>query len=99
VVDTGLHTRNMSFDEAVELMVREVRLDRRMATGEVRRYTTHHNPTYPSAYLLGKTDIQRLRARWQAKEGELFTLKRFHDMLLSYGSPPVKLVAERMLAI
>jgi uncharacterized protein (DUF885 family) len=99
VVDTGLHTRNMSFDEAVELMVRVVRLDRRMAIGEVRRYTTHHNPTYPSAYLLGKTDIQRLRTRWQAKEGELFTLKRFHDMLLSYGSPPVKLVAERMLAI
>jgi uncharacterized protein (DUF885 family) len=97
VVDSGLHTRAMSFEEAVDLMVDEVHLDRRMAEGEVRRYTTHDNPTYPSAYLLGKTAIHELRRRWQAQEGSDFNLKRFHDTLLSYGSPPVKLIAARML--
>ena len=97
VVDSGLHTRAMPFEEAVDFMVNEVNLDRRMAEGEVRRYTTHDNPTYPSAYLLGKTAIHDLRSRWQAQEGNTYSLKRFHDTLLSYGSPPVKLIAARML--
>jgi uncharacterized protein (DUF885 family) len=97
VVDSGLHTRAMRFEEAVDLMVDEVHLDRRMAEGEVRRYTTHDNPTYPSAYLLGKSAIHDLRSRWQAQEGSSYSLKRFHDTLLSYGSPPVKLIAARML--
>lgn len=97
VVDSGLHTRGMSFDAAVDLMCDAVKLDRRMAAGEVRRYTTFNNPTYPSAYLLGKLAIQTLRSQWQAQQGEAFTLKSFHDRLLSYGSPPVALVAKRML--
>jgi uncharacterized protein (DUF885 family) len=97
VVDSGLHTRSMRFEEAVDLMVNEVHLDRRMAEGEVRRYTTHDNPTYPSAYLLGKTAIHDLRRRWQAQQGSAYSLKSFHDTLLSYGSPPVKLIAARML--
>jgi uncharacterized protein (DUF885 family) len=97
VVDSGLHTRNMSFANAVDLLHREVMLDPHMAEGEVRRYTTHNNPTYPSAYLLGKTAIHDLRTRWQAQQGDAFSLQRFHDTLLSYGSPPVKLVAERMM--
>jgi uncharacterized protein (DUF885 family) len=63
----------------------------------VRRYTTHDNPTYPSAYLLGKTAIQDLRRRWQIQQGDTYSLKSFHDTLLSYGSPPVKLIAARML--
>ncbi len=97
VVDSGLHTRAMRFEEAVDFMVNEVHLDRRMAEGEVRRYTTHDNPTYPSAYLLGKTAIHDLRRRWQAQQGDAYSLKSFHDTLLSYGSPPVKLIAARML--
>jgi len=96
VVDSGLHTRGMQFAEAVDLLHREVLLDLHMAEGEVRRYTTHNNPTYPSAYLLGKTAIQEVRARWQQQQHSAFTHQIFHDRLLSYGSPPVKLVAERM---
>lgn len=98
VVDSGLHTRGMSFDEAVALLRDEVQLDTHMAEGEVRRYTTHNNPTYPSSYLVGKTLIQDLREQWRRQEGDAYTLKRFHDTLLSYGSPPVKLIAGRMLA-
>jgi uncharacterized protein (DUF885 family) len=96
VVDTGLHTRGMRFEEAVDLLHREVLLDPHMAEGEVRRYTTHNNPTYPSAYLLGKTAIQELRARWQRQQGSAYTQQAFHDRLLSYGSPPVRLVAGMM---
>lgn len=97
VVDSGLHTRGMTFDQAVDLMVDEVHLDRRMAEGEVRRYTTHNNPTYPSAYLLGKTAIHELRDQWRAQQGQAYSLKGFHDTLMSYGSPPIRLIAERMV--
>jgi len=96
VIDTGLHTRDMSFDEAVNLLREEVCLDTHMAEGEVRRYTTHNNPTYPSSYLVGKMLIQKLREEW--RQGQAYSLKAFHDRLLSYGSPPVKLIAERMLS-
>jgi hypothetical protein len=97
VIDTGLHTRNMSFEEAVALLRDQVALDTHMAEGEVRRYTTHNNPTYPSSYLVGKVLIQELRAKWREQQGDRYSLKAFHDTLLSYGSPPVRLVAERML--
>lgn len=98
VIDTGLHTRDMAFDEAVALLRDEVSMLTHMAEGEVRRYTTHNNPTYPSSYLVGKTLIQTLRAQWREKMGAAYSLKAFHDKLLSYGSPPVKLIAERMLS-
>ncbi len=97
VIDTGLHTRHMSFEEAVALLRDHVALDTHMAEGEVRRYTTHNNPTYPSSYLVGKTLIQQLREEWRQQQGSAYSLKAFHDTLLSYGSPPVKLIAERML--
>lgn len=98
VVDSGLHTRNLSFDEAVKMLVEEVSLDPHMAEGEVRRYTGHRNPTYPSSYLVGKTQIQALREKWRIQQGSNYSLKAFHDKLLSYGSPPVKLIADRMLS-
>lgn len=97
VIDSGLHTRNMPFAVAVALLCDEVHLNRRMAEGEVRRYTTHDNPTYPSAYLLGKTAIHALRRRWLGQPGPQRSLEEFHDQLLSYGSPPLRLVAEAML--
>ena len=97
VIDSGLHTRNMSFDEAVNLLRDEVCLDTHMAEGEVRRYTTHANPTYPSSYLVGKVLIQELREKWRRQQGDSYNLRAFHDQLLSYGSPPVKLIEGMML--
>jgi uncharacterized protein (DUF885 family) len=98
VIDTGLHTRNMTFEEGVRLLQDEVCLDAHMAEGEVRRYCTHLYPTYPSSYLVGKTLIIALREEWRRRQGAAYSLRAFHDRLLSYGSPPVALVAERMLA-
>jgi uncharacterized protein (DUF885 family) len=47
---------------------------------------------------VGKTLIQTLREQWQERQGSSYSLKAFHDHLLSYGSPPVRLIAERMLS-
>ena len=92
VIDTGLHTRNMSFAEATRLLEEEVALDRHMAEGEITRYIRYNNPTYPSSYLMGRTAIHDLRARC----GTEISLRDFHDRLLSYGSVPLSFLAEEL---
>lgn len=96
VIDTGLHTRGLSFEDAVALLVEHAGMDRHMAAGEVRRYTRHDNPTYPSSYVLGKDAFHALREQWRERTGPGFTYRDFHDRVLSYGSPPVSLVATAM---
>lgn len=92
VIDTGLHTRNMSLAEATRLLEEEVALDRHMAEGEITRYIRYNNPTYPSSYLMGRTAIHDLRARC----GSGVSLRSFHDRLLSYGSVPLSFLAEEL---
>ena len=95
VVDTGLHTRGMSVQEAADVLEQEVCLDRHMAEGEIMRYVRHDNPTYPSSYLLGRTAIHELRQRAIPGASVGSDLRSFHDKLLSYGSIPVALIAEQ----
>lgn len=92
VIDTGLHTGRLGHEEAVSLLLDRTAMDRRMATGEVDRYTRHDNPTYPSTYVLGRDLFHRLRERF----GEGMPLGRLHDTLLAHGSPPLPLL-ERVL--
>ena len=49
-------------------------------------------------YWLGTRGVHRLRAEMRAREGAAFSLRRFHDRLLSYGAIPVGLIAQLMLA-
>lgn len=95
VVDVGLHARGMSFDEAVSMLRDKVSMEDHMAAGEVRRYTM--TPTYQSSYLLGRTAILKLRDVYKDKLGEQFTLRKFHDRLLSYGNAPITLIHETMI--
>jgi uncharacterized protein (DUF885 family) len=97
VIDVGLHTGTMSFDEAVDLLSVEAGMDRHMAEGEINRYCRHDNATYQSSYLLGKRAIQSLRDELRRREGSSFQLGDFHDRLMSFGSVPVSLIAERLL--
>jgi uncharacterized protein (DUF885 family) len=84
VIDVGLHTHGMTFDEAVKILTDDVHLGRQLALSEVRRYSM--NPTQPLAYLIGREQIFALRERYKAREKEKFTLKRFHTEVLSHGT-------------
>ena len=48
-------------------------------------------------YALGKLQILKLRADFQAQEGANFSLKKFHDELLNHGQLPIRLLRELML--
>ncbi|HEX8283753.1 MAG TPA: DUF885 family protein [Pyrinomonadaceae bacterium] len=94
VVGLRLHTAGMTYPEAVEFFVREGYQARTNAEREARRGTL--DPTY-LVYTLGKMEIMKLRDEWKAQLGDSFRLGDFHDRLLSYGMPPVKILRMAML--
>lgn len=95
IVDIGLHCKGMSFVEAVQWLVQEAHLERANAEAEVRRYTA--SPTQPLSYLTGKQAILQLREEVQRREGNQFSLRRFHDRLLQAGGLPMPLVRKLVL--
>ena len=97
VVDTALHMNEMTFDEAVDFMVKNGNLTPPNAKAEVGRYCSW--PTQASSYLTGMLEIIDIRTRWLAKRGsaDRGALRAFHDAITSTGSIPTSL-AERAIA-
>jgi uncharacterized protein (DUF885 family) len=97
VVDTSLHTKRMTFDEAVDFMVKHGNLTPPNAKAEVGRYCSW--PTQASSYLTGMLEIVDIRTRWLARNGsaDRDALRAFHDAIASTGSIPTSL-AERAIA-
>ena len=97
VVDTSLHTKEMTFDQAVDFMVKNGNLTLPNAKAEVGRYCSW--PTQASSYLTGMLEIIDIRTRWLAKRGsaDRAALRAFHDAITSTGSIPTSL-AERAIA-
>ncbi len=96
LVGLSLHTRGMSYEEGVEFFIREGYQERINAEREARRGTL--DPTY-LVYTLGKIQIMKLREDYRRRVGASFSLGEFHDRLLSYGMPPVKLIRQAMLGV
>ena len=90
VVDVGLHTREMSVDEAVDLLVDRVGFERGLALAEVRRYCAE--PVYQASYALGRRELLRMRQSFFALHGNDDQVPRaFHDAVMSYGGLPPSL--------
>lgn len=94
VIDVGLHTDGMTFEQAVKILVDEVHLEEPLALSEVKRYTM--TPTQPLSYLIGREMIFALRDRYKAREKESFSLKKFHTELLTRGTIAPGLLAREM---
>ena len=90
LLDVGLHTRGMTFSQAVEQFVTELHVDRANAEAEVRRYCAE--PAQPLCYAVGRREILELRQDFHAARATTFTLRAFHDALLRYGGLPVALI-------
>ena len=86
VIDVGLHTGTMSFDDAVRYLVDEAMVERVNATGEVKRYSC--TPTQPMSYLVGKQQILEIRDEVKSRLGKRFNLHDFHKALLGCGTVP-----------
>jgi hypothetical protein len=96
VLDMELQAGELTYDAAVDRAVSVARLEASTARSEVARYTM--TPTQPFSYLVGALELERLRAATQARLGDAFRLRRFHDRVLSYGHMPPTLVARAITA-
>jgi uncharacterized protein (DUF885 family) len=90
VVDVGLHTRGMSFDDAVGFLVDRVHFERANAEAEVRRYCAE--PVYQLSYAVGRRELLSLRSAYRQAHGSAFSLRGFHDAILRFGGLPVSLI-------
>ena len=92
IIDIDLHRGKMSFDEAVDFLVKETGMERPGAVAEVKRYT--YNPAYQLSYLLGKHMIFGLKKDVRKGLGKHYSDRLFHDTILYAGSLPMKYMRE-----
>ena len=95
ILDISVHTKNMSKEDAIELMTREGFQQQAEADGKWKRATL--SQVQLCSYYTGFNEIYELREMIKKKEGVKFSLKAFHEKFLSYGSAPVKYIKELML--
>jgi len=94
IVDIELHQHSWTEEDARQFYEERVGMSPGAAAKEVTR-----NSMFPGAsimYWLGTQGIHDLRRRLKEIEGPEFSLRAFHDKLLSYGSIPVLLIARLM---
>ena len=87
VVDTGLHSKGWTKEQAVAFMKDNSALTDANIDAEVNRYIS--NPGQALAYKLGELKIRELRARAEKSLGTKFDLRRFHDAVLGEGAVPL----------
>jgi uncharacterized protein (DUF885 family) len=90
VVDTGLHAKRWTREQAIAWMVRHTGLPEGDVTAEVERYIV--DPGQACAYKIGQLEILRLRDRARSALGSAFDLREFHDVVLGSGSLPMVLL-------
>ncbi|OQA12304.1 MAG: hypothetical protein BWY64_03951 [bacterium ADurb.Bin363] len=95
IIDVRLHTMGMTIKEAKDFMTDIVLVSPSTARVEVNRYTM--TPTQPLSYMIGQLEIMSLREEYKKLKGDSFTLKDFHDKILSFGSSPIKIIRQMLL--
>jgi hypothetical protein len=84
LVDVRLQTGRYDYEQAVRHLQKAVGFTRARAEADVNWYTAQ--PAVPMSYWLGRLENERLRRRLM--EGRGWSLRRFNDWLLSFGTIP-----------
>lgn len=94
VVDTGLHTKDWSREQAIDYMLANSGMGRSDATAEVERYIA--NPAQALSYKIGALTIQRLRRKAETALGKRFDIRAFHDQVLGSGALPLPVLEAKV---
>lgn len=94
VVDTGLHSKGWTREQAIEYMLANSGMTNIEATSEVERYIAI--PSQALAYKIGALTIQALRAQAEETLGENFDIRGFHEQVLSTGSLPMAVLQAKI---
>ncbi|HEX6862920.1 MAG TPA: DUF885 domain-containing protein [Thermoanaerobaculia bacterium] len=94
VVDTGLHARGWTRQQAIDYYAINSARSEREITNEVDRIIAH--PGSVPVYKIGELKIKELRAYAEKELGSGFDIRAFHDHLLGDGQLPLDLLEKRM---
>ncbi|MBC7168084.1 DUF885 domain-containing protein [Phenylobacterium sp.] len=94
VLDTGIHAKRWSRDQAVEYMRANTLNSERDIQSEVDRYFT--NPGQATSYKIGQLKILELREKAKTAMGPRFDLRDFHEVILEEGALPLDVVEARV---
>ncbi|WP_258905509.1 DUF885 family protein [Actinokineospora sp. UTMC 2448] len=92
VVDTGLHAKGWSREQAVAYLRENTPLSAVDINAEVDRYIAY--PGQALSYMVGRLEIQRIRREAEARLGERFDIRGFHDVVLGNGMLPLSVLDE-----
>ena len=94
VVDTGIHTKHWTREQAIAYMREKTGMGEKEVTAEIERYIV--NPGQACAYKVGMLKIQELRARAQKELGDRFDQREFHETSLKQGALPLEILEEQV---
>ena len=95
IIDAAIHVDGMTEQQAMKLMIEGGFQEEREAAGKwVRAQLTS---AQLSTYFVGYQEHIEMRKAVEKAWGEDFTLRKYHDLALSFGSPPVKYVRALIL--
>lgn len=92
VVDTGMHWKGWSREQAADYMADTIGLARAAVESEIDRYCVW--PAQACGYKIGHLEFVRLREIARAKLGLRFDLRGFHDAVLKGGAMPLEVLAQ-----
>jgi len=94
VVDTGLHAKGWSREQAIEYMLDNSSMAKSSVEAEVERYMAL--PGQALSYKIGQLKILELRATAQRRLGDKFEIKAFHNQVLLDGSLPIAVLEAKI---
>ncbi|MGE3345288.1 MAG: DUF885 family protein [Vicinamibacterales bacterium] len=94
VVDTGLHAKGWSEEQAVQYFMTNSATTEPQARSEVRRYLVL--PGQATSYKIGMIRIQEMRRKAEAALGDRFDIRAFHDTVLGGGALPLTVLEARV---
>ena len=94
ILDQAIHVDGMSRDDALKFMMQTAFQEEGEASGKwIRASVSSAQLPY---YFVGSEEHWATRAEAERRWGKDFTLKRYHDTVLSFGSPPTRLARAAM---
>lgn len=94
VVDVGMHTKNMTREEAIQYMTDNEQISEEGAVAEIERYMVI--PAQALGYKIGALKIRELRTKYEQLLGDKFNIAAFHDAVLKDGNLPLDVLEKKM---
>jgi uncharacterized protein (DUF885 family) len=94
VVDTGLHAKKWSREQAIQYMLDNTGSTASSVETEIERYIVW--PGQALGYMVGRLKLLELREKAKQALGDRFDLKQFHDVVLLPGALPLSLLEKEV---